>query len=386
MDPCSVGEERCGCYGNGTCDEPLTCLSGICVDMGGNAAGGAGNLPGQTGVGGESGGVPQGSAGSGGTQIGAGGTASSSGGASEASGGSDGPTGGTTASGAGTSGSEASGGGTTSTSGGEGSTTGGSEAATGGTTSTSGGTTSTSGGTTSTSGGTTSTSGGASTGGNDPGTGGREPVEHGNSGLIPSDNGDYVWDWDVSGVIGSWFTFADSEGSSIESVYENPSIPGAIGSNGGRMCFQGAAVGHLDEYWDTRWGAGVGLLVCAYPEDMSWLPEDIRSQADAEQSFLAEDCPTLLDGVNSVTFTVSGTWEKMRFIFSESEENTQPFVEIPFGDTYTLYPSDAEVPLWENEPNAGAVGSSNVLSLNFQIVSQTSTEAFEFCIEDLTIN
>lgn len=40
---CPEGAESCPCYGNDTCDEPLSCVSHVCVDLPGAAQGGAGS-------------------------------------------------------------------------------------------------------------------------------------------------------------------------------------------------------------------------------------------------------------------------------------------------------------------------------------------------------
>ncbi len=324
------------------------------MDAGDSGTGGTGN---------GSGGAPSDS-GTGGAEPGTstGGTASTTGGTSNTAG-TDGSTGGT------------------------GDNTGGNQEATGGTQNETGGTTDVpTGGTTSSGTGGSDTS----TGGTDPGTGGstqgHDPVTTGNSGIIPSDGGDFVWDWDVSGVIGPWYMFDDGEGSSIDSVYDSPISESTIGSSGGTFCFEGSAEGHLDFYYEDIWGAGAGLVLCEFPEDASWLPAEVQSLASPGDRFLAEDCPTRLAGVNSVTFTISGSWSEMRLEFSESGTGTQPFVEVPTDGTYTVDAVDAEVPLSWDDPNAGAQGTPNILTLNFHAVSQTYPQPFSFCISDITIN
>jgi hypothetical protein len=58
---CPDGSEACPCYGNSTCDGTLTCVSGVCVDLGsiggtgGGAAGGSGGASGSGGTSGSSG-------------------------------------------------------------------------------------------------------------------------------------------------------------------------------------------------------------------------------------------------------------------------------------------------------------------------------------------
>jgi len=101
---CPEGSERCPCYGNGTCDEGLTCASDLCVLLDGGAAGSSAS----SGVGGGSpagvgGSTTAGAAGS--SPIGLGGTTGSAGGSSGASGSGPVSSGGTTAGTAGTAGS-----------------------------------------------------------------------------------------------------------------------------------------------------------------------------------------------------------------------------------------------------------------------------------------
>jgi hypothetical protein len=121
QQPCVTGDERCDCYPNDTCNDDLTCASGLCVRLptagggtGGAAVGtgasGAGEVPVRTGSGGAaaggasrggagaaplltggggSGGLPPGGAGSAGTPIGGRGGSEPAGGAG--TGGSDQP-------------------------------------------------------------------------------------------------------------------------------------------------------------------------------------------------------------------------------------------------------------------------------------------------------
>jgi hypothetical protein len=95
--PCAAGSERCGCYGNDTCDAGLSCASGLCVKLdalgragangsggsvangtGGAGSGGSGGIPVSSGGVGSAGGTPssggQGSGGVGVTTITDGGT------------------------------------------------------------------------------------------------------------------------------------------------------------------------------------------------------------------------------------------------------------------------------------------------------------------------
>lgn len=72
---CPIGSETCACYGNGTCNQGLTCASTVCVNLGTAGSGGAGGNPG-------SGGSAPGAGGGGssGGSVGVGGSAGSSGG------------------------------------------------------------------------------------------------------------------------------------------------------------------------------------------------------------------------------------------------------------------------------------------------------------------
>jgi len=88
-----MGSERCACYGNGTCDSALQCLSNLCVakDTGGSNSGGTTNAGARTGVGGTSnaGGVATGGASNAGGNNGTGGASNAAGNAN-AGGGSSG--------------------------------------------------------------------------------------------------------------------------------------------------------------------------------------------------------------------------------------------------------------------------------------------------------
>jgi len=69
---CVTGSEGCACYGNHTCNPPLTCASSLCVQLGGGTGGTLGS----------------GSGGTGGSATGSGGSATGAGGSSTGSGGS----------------------------------------------------------------------------------------------------------------------------------------------------------------------------------------------------------------------------------------------------------------------------------------------------------
>jgi hypothetical protein len=165
---------------------------------------------------------------------------------------------------------------------------------------------------------------------------------------------------------------------------------GPFGSENGEMCFSGTVPGHDDTDYETYWGAGIGFAVCAYPEDTGGLPSELQAAGEPEQVFSAESCPTGLGatGIQSITFTITGAWPELRLAFRATHDyDVPPFVEVESSGIHTFYPDDAEVPLeWEDEPNAGEVGSSDALEISFQVVSQTDTVSYEFCISDIRIN
>jgi hypothetical protein len=210
----------------------------------------------------------------------------------------------------------------------------------------------------------------------------------GNSGIIPDDGGNFAKDWNVSGVVGSWYTYADTGGSSISSDYADPAGYGPFGNQNGEFCFTGLASGHQDTNYTDNWGAGVGLDLCAMPADMSWLPADLQAAASPEQKFQSNSCPTLLSAVNSVTFTISGSWgPEMRVGFKETaDQDVAPFMQITAGGTYTITPADLSVPADWDVPNAGATGTSNIVSVNWQVASQAADTSFNFCISAVSIN
>jgi hypothetical protein len=105
------------------------------------------------------------------------------------------------------------------------------------------------------------------------------------------------------------------------------------------------------------------------------------------QVFQAGECPTSLNGVASITFTITGSWTELRLNFQENDaQEVAPFYEVVSPGTYTVTPSMAEVPQEWDVPTAGAVGSSNVQTIQFQVSSQTSSTSFNFCVGNITIN
>jgi len=209
----------------------------------------------------------------------------------------------------------------------------------------------------------------------------------GNSGIIPDDGGNFAKDWNVSGVVGAWYTYVDTGGSTMDSSYTDPANYGPFGSQNGEFCFSGVAAGHQDTNYSTNWGAGLGLDVCAMPADMAWLPADLQAAASPEQKFQAGSCPTLLTAVNSVTFTISGSWgPEMRVGFKETDsQEVAPFMRITAAGTYTITPADLSVPADWDVANAGATGSSNIVSINWQVASQADDVSYNFCISNVSI-
>ena len=325
-----MGDLDCSCYPNDTCNDELVCISNKCVQPSGDggAAGTGGGPDGGTGGGGSGGEV---TGGSGGEVSGGDGGEVSGGTGGEVTGGSGGEVTGGTA-------------GVVGGTGGDGGATGGEAGAAG------------------------------------------EYIATGTEGIIPNDGTDYAKDWAVSGVIGPWFTFDDGEGSEITPLYPHPTGDGAFGNQDGEFCFSGTTLGHDDLYWDAIWGVGVGLEVCRFPEDAAWVPPEVASLAEPGTRFSSEDCPTGLGPINSVTFTISGSWEELRFGFQSATSGTAPFVNITIDGTYTVYPDDAEVPEEWDDLHAGDVGSPDVLSIEFVVAAQSSSETFSFCISDITVN
>lgn len=219
-------------------------------------------------------------------------------------------------------------------------------------------------------------------------TGGATTVVVGESGLIPADQGNFIEDWNASGVLGAWYTYADEGGSEIASVYLDPNGYSDIGSVDGEMCFEGTAVGHNDTDQATNWGAGVGFDVCGYPDSFTGLPEEVTAGVTAGETFTAADCPTGLGSVASITFTISGdVGAEMRIIFNEDANDVEPFFVIEEAGTYTVSATDTEVPDDWDVPNAGDTGSATLVKkIQFQVVSQTADTAFEFCLTDVTVN
>ena len=210
----------------------------------------------------------------------------------------------------------------------------------------------------------------------------------GDSGIIPDDGGNFAKDWNVSGVIGSWFLYQDSAGSSINprSGYTDPGGFGPFGSINGELCFDGIAAAENADY--SAWGAGLGLEVCTFPSDLTWLPVELQNAATPNQMYSAASCPTLLTGVNSVTFTVSGTIGTMRvaYVTSNAASDVAPFFVISSPGTYTVTAGQTQVPADWGVPNAGETGNPDIYALHWQVASQPGSDtSFGFCISNVSI-
>ena len=48
-------------------------------------------------------------------------------------------------------------------------------------------------------------------------------------------------------------------------------------------------------------------------------------------------------------------------------------------------PADLSVPADWDVPNAGATGSSNIVSIEFQVASQADDVSFNFCISNVSV-
>ena len=81
-------------------------------------------------------------------------------------------------------------------------------------------------------------------------------------------------------------------------------------------------------------------------------------------------------------------WPELRLTFRASHDyDVAPFLVVPsVNGTYTYNPSQATVPIDWTEPNAGEIGSSDLLEISFQIASQTATVGYDFCLSNITIN
>ena len=90
---------------------------------------------------------------------------------------------------------------------------------------------------------------------------------------------------------------------------------------------------------------------------------------------------------NSITFTVTGNGgTEFRIGFRESEEQeVAPFVAIATEGTYTFTPSDMLVPASWDVDNPRTAGSSNIVAVEFQVASQSTDTAFDFCISNVSI-
>jgi hypothetical protein len=213
----------------------------------------------------------------------------------------------------------------------------------------------------------------------------------GDSGIIPTDGGSFVHDWDQSGVIGFWWMNTDDSGSTMIAAEPDPTGYGDFGSAAGHFCFSGIALGHNDVDHGVIWGAQVGFSVCTFPDlMMTLLPSELQSAAAPDQGFAAQDCPTLLTAVSSVTFTVSGDFGgEMHVIFADQRAggDASPYEAISMEGTYTIYALNASVPDTWTGPTAGMVGApETVTGVVFEVVSQTLDTSYDFCISNVSIN
>ena len=441
-ETCTTGDYNCRCFSDGTCTPPLVCTAGVCTlpsdgtgGVGGGSAVGAGGTatavcaPGQTrsclGPGdcvGTEMCLADGTAfgpcecptvpGSGGAATGSGGAATGVGGAVQVCvPGQISPCYGTAnclgsqtclpdgsgytacdCTGTGSGGAATGSGGAMVGSGGAAVGSGGAAVGSGGAAVGSGGAAVGSGGAATGSGGAATGSGGAATGsgGAATGSGGSESCgEHtGDSGIIPDDEGNFIKDWNVSGLVGSWYTYADEGGSEITSAYTDPADSSSIGNSGGEFCFSGTALGHEDTNYETHWGAAVAFDVCKMPDDTCFLPQTMRDAASAGEQFSAGECPSDLGGVSSITFTISGTWStelRLNFKQNTSDSVQTPFTIIDSAGTYTIDAADAVVPEWAD--NAGETGvAADILSIQFQFSSLSADTTFDICLSDITVN
>jgi hypothetical protein len=336
---CPMGSEGCACYGNDTCNAPLSCLSHICVNATGNG--------GATGSGGSP--ATGGSPGSGGSPA-TGGTTGSGGSVS---------TGGTTGSGGSSSSGGATGTGGSSSSGG---------ASGSGGSSSSGGTTG-SGGSSST-GGTTGSGGSSSTGG--AGGAPTGPLQF-TAGWVDGTSNAY-------GIQGALYTFDDGAGSAI-----TPDCSTGAACFGGtttpttKFCVSGsdATVGlnsaGTDYDYTTYWGAAVGF--------------DLNGSTTAG----ATHQPYVASAHNVVGFSMTltnNTSAAVRFsyIVYNGSSNTAYCVSQLTPGTNTVYFNNATSNCYTTGGTVlSKTAADGTVALQWQVPSsQFGAVPFNYCIDNLT--
>jgi hypothetical protein len=346
---CPMGSERCQCYGNDTCDAPLTCLSHVCVSAGGNAgapgSGGATSTGGSPGSGGAT--ATGGTTGTGGA-VSTGGTPGSGG--TPATGGSPG-TGGTPATGGspGTGGTPATGG----------------SPGTGGTPAT---------------GGSPGTGGTPATGGA-PGTGGSGGAGGAVAGPLQFTSGWVASSTNVYGIQGAVYTFEDAVGSTISPDCSSASSLCFSGTTTPttKFCVSGAdtTVGTSDGItydYATYWGAAVGF-------DLN----GSDTPGVVHQTYIASGHHVLGFSMN-LTNSDPSDMVRFSYLVYNGSSNVAYCVSQLYAGSNTVYFTNTST----NCYTTGGVGltsvvADGVVALQWQVPSSTiGTTPFNFCIDNLT--
>jgi hypothetical protein len=335
---CSMGKEGCACYGNDTCDSPLTCLSHLCV----NTGAGTGGSPSTGGSTGNAGAPGSGGATASGGSVGTGSGGSSASGGSPGSGGSSSSSGGSPGSG-----------GSTSSGGSPGS---GGTPATGGATGT---------------GGTPATGGATGTGGT-PATGGAGggPV----AGPLQFVGGWVDATTNIYGIQGSIYTFKDPGGSVI-----SPDCSTGAACFGGtttpttKFCVNGTDATVLSGDYTDYWGAAVGF--------------DLNVPAGGTKTTYPAQSHNVVGFSMNLTNTTYPS-DKVQFTYSvyNGSGTDQYCVQalnsgpnyVYFSNTQTLCYSTGGTPFPSSEVNG-------VVALQWQVsASPDGPVSFNYCIDSLT--
>jgi hypothetical protein len=330
---CAMGSEGCACYGNDTCNAPLTCLSHLCVNAGGGA--GASGSAGAPGTGGTL---------ATGGSTGTGGSASTGSGGASATGGTPG-TGGTPATG-----------GTPGTGG---------TPATGGTTGT---------------GGTPATGGTPGTGGT-PATGGTT----GGGGAAPSGPLQFTGGWvdattNSYGIQGSIYTFDDGVGSTISpDCGTGATCFGGTTTPTTRFCVNGTdtTVGYESDGvtldYSTYWGAAVGF--------------DLNDPAGGTKTtYPAASHHVVGFSMNLTNSTYPS--DKVQFTYSvyNGSTNVQYCLQQLYAGANTVYFTNTQTLCWTTGGTLFPTNDVNgVVSMQWGVPSSPDGPVpFNFCIDSLT--
>jgi hypothetical protein len=214
-----------------------------------------------------------------------------------------------------------------------------------------------------------------------------DPSMPGNSGIVPADGGNFIKDWDQSGLIGPWYTYQDTGGSTIAGMYPDPNAYGPFGSNGGQMCFTGTVVATGTAY-ATNWGAGVGFDVCGVPGDKTFLPCAVQAAFTQPEGYKysAGECPTRLAAIQGIEFTVTGNFGTELWVSFPTTQigGNDPYVVI--GTTGVQAVAVGATGYWYTG-GAGAAPTppEEVRAIQFQVPAGATAFAYNFCISNVTV-